>query len=125
MQTFSYICYILFIKSFSMKNLLLLAVAATLLAGTAPTTFASPKPTAHKVSVKKYPLEGYDNGVAAGKRWLAANNPTETQLGQKWHEALCQVEFNTSQTPDQGRADYWQGFADSLNYYDNNNIICY
>jgi hypothetical protein len=107
-----------------MKKILLLAVAATLLAG-ATTTSASSKPTAHKASTKKYPLEGYDNGVAAGKRWLASTNPTEQQLGQKWHEALCQVEFNTTQTPDQGRADYWQGFADSLNYYDNNTVICY
>lgn len=108
-----------------MKNLLMLAVAATLLAGPTHPTLASTKPTTHKAAVKKYPLEGYDNGVAAGKRWVAANHPTEAQLGQKWHEALCQVEFYTSQTPDQGRADYWQGFADSLNYYDNDNIICY
>jgi hypothetical protein len=108
-----------------MKNILLLAVVATMLAGAATTTFASPNPTAHKVSVKKYPLEGYDNGSAAGKRWVAANNPSEEQLGLKWHEALCQVEFNTTQTPDQGRADYWQGFADSLNYHDNNTVSCY
>jgi len=99
----------------------MLLAAATMLASTSGATLAAPRPAPLKSEVKRYPLEGYDYGYAAAGRYLK-NNPTEQQLKLEWHNALCNVASYAGY--DQGRADYYQGYADGLHYFDNETIPC-
>jgi hypothetical protein len=97
-----------------MKKLFMLLVAGAMLASTPGVS--------HKSVGKKLPDSGYSFGYAAGKRY-AETNPSEQQLGSAWHNALCTSAFYAANN-EPGRADYWQGYADALNYYDNNTILC-
>lgn len=104
-----------------MKKFFMLLAVATMLATTSGVTLAATGPAPLKTTVKKYPLEGYDYGYAAAGRYLK-NNPSEQQLKTAWHDALCNAASNAG--TDQGRADYYQGYADGLHYADNEDIPC-
>lgn len=96
-----------------MNKLSMLLLAAALMTGTTGHAIAA----THAVSVK-IPDEGYNYGYAAGERYLATN-PTITRLAQEWHSALNNAEFYSS-IGETGRAEWWQGYADGLHYYDSN-----
>lgn len=97
-----------------MKKLLMLAVAATMLAGTtAGTTHASSRPIAHRI-----PDTGYQYGYRAGTNWLHQGSRTYCDIKQEWHSALATSSSYAAQG-DSGHADWWQGYADALHFYDN------
>lgn len=96
-----------------MKKLLLLAVAATMLAGTAEATLAPSRRLTYRL-----PDEGYQWGYRAGSNWLKQPH-SDCEIGREWHRALT-TRDNYAAVGDQGHADYWQGYADALNWYDNN-----
>ena len=96
-----------------MKKLFLLAVTATMLAGTAGTTFASTMPITHRI-----PDTGYQYGYRAGTNWLNQTTRSYCDLQREWHSALTNRD-NYAAQGDSGHADWWQGYADALHFYDN------
>ena len=99
-----------------MKKLLLLLVTATMLAGaTGATTTAA----ATNSVTQRIPDTGYQYGYRAGTNWLNQGAHTYCDLQREWHSALTNVEFYAGQG-DTGHADWWQGYADALHFFDNN-----
>jgi hypothetical protein len=96
-----------------MKKLFLSLVAVMLLAGTAGTSSASTMPVVHRI-----PDTGYQYGYRAGTNWLNQGPHTYCDLQREWHSALTNVSFYTGQG-DTGHADWWQGYADALHFFDN------
>lgn len=88
-------------------------LAAALMMGTAHQAHAA----THAAAVV-IPDEGYDYGYAAGERYLTYTTDM-SRIAHEWHQALANVEFYNS-TGETGRAEWWQGYADGLHYYDNN-----
>lgn len=97
-----------------MNKLSMLLLAAALMTGTVNQSHAA----THAASVV-IPDEGYNFGYAAGERYLTYTTDTN-RIANEWHKALNNVDFYNS-TGETGRAEWWQGYADGLHWYDNNN----
>ncbi|WP_460619942.1 hypothetical protein [Hymenobacter ruber] len=96
-----------------MNKLSMLLLAAALMTSTATHSLAATQAVAVTI-----PDEGYNYGYAAGQRYLTYTTDM-ARIADEWHKALRNVDFynNAGET---GRAEWWQGYADGLQYFDNN-----
>ena len=103
-----------------MKKIVFLLATAVMVVGTIDCQMVSAK----TATMLRIPDTGYTWGYKAGRNWLAgANNPDDCTLRHEWHRALDNAAGYAS-IGDTGHADWWQGYADALNYVDNGWYEC-